>query len=88
VELVVVIGPEIDGITLAAALGEAQNIDEEVETRLRLVGEELDMAKMRDVKTGITGHLVNLATRSSAIGLPVDVDGPVRGGTSPILIVC
>jgi hypothetical protein len=55
-ELVVVIGAQVDAVALAAALGEPEHVDEEVEARLGLVGEKLDMSEMGDVVDRFGGH--------------------------------
>ena len=55
-ELVVVEGAEIDGIAFAAALRQPVDIDEEVEALLGLVGQQLDMAEMRDVERGFASR--------------------------------
>jgi hypothetical protein len=56
VELVVVISPQINAVAVAAALAQAENPREEVETSLRLVGQHLDVAEMGDVVDGFIGH--------------------------------
>ncbi len=55
-ELVIVPAAQIDAVALTPALREAKHIDEEGEARLRLVGQELDMAKMGDVEARFGSH--------------------------------
>jgi SpoVK/Ycf46/Vps4 family AAA+-type ATPase len=59
VEFVIVPGAQIDGIALAPALRQAEDVDEEVEARLGLVREELDMAEMGNVEAGLGIHSQN-----------------------------
>src|SRR5579871_3295125 len=49
VKLVIVIGAQVHAIAFAAALGQPEHPREEIEARLRLVGEQLDVAEMGDV---------------------------------------
>src|SRR5262245_21265241 len=56
VEFVVVEGAQVDAVTFASALGQSKDPGEEVQTGLGLVGQELDMAKVSDVPTGLSLH--------------------------------
>jgi hypothetical protein len=74
VELVVVPGAQVDGLALAAALGQAVDVDEEIEARLRLVGQQFQVAEVSHVEAGLMRH------GSPSLGLPTT---PSAGCASP-----
>jgi hypothetical protein len=56
VKLVIIEGAQVDTVALAAAFDEAENTREEIEAGFGLIGQKLDMPKMRDVVYGFSLH--------------------------------
>jgi hypothetical protein len=71
-ELVIVEGAQIDAFLVTAAFGEAIDTREEVEALLEPVRIHLDMAEMRDIKTGLAGchWRASLSNRTDRPGHP------------------